>query len=88
MEESRRRREVGAYYAEAFGTPAGMKVLADLRAKFDHRRARYPLSERSDHTRAAVIDGQCSVLGEIEDAIEAGSFRVLPTNPQTNGKTA
>jgi hypothetical protein len=86
-DERRRRREIGLYYAATFATPAGQKVLADLRLKFSHERPRFPLSEESDNIRAAVVDGQCSVLLEIEEAIREGTRFHEPITPQTNGLT-
>lgn len=63
-------------YAMAFSTQAGQRVLEDLRTKFAHTRPRFgikPGGQRADHTLAAIIDGQCSVLREIEEAIKLGS---------------
>lgn len=63
-------------YAMTFSTQAGQRVLEDLRTKFAHTRPRFgikPGQPRADHTLAAIIDGQCSVLREIEEAIKLGS---------------
>ena len=61
-------------YALTFASPHGQRVLADLRLKFGHERPRFPFANgnRPDHAKAAVIDGECNVLREIEAAIKAG----------------
>jgi hypothetical protein len=72
-------------YAMVFASPHGQRVLADLRLKFGHHRPRFPINrnERPDHAKAAVIDGECNVLREIESAIEAGT-PVAQTKPNDN----
>lgn len=72
-------------YAMTFSTPAGQRVLADLQTKFAHTRPRFGVSpgqHRADHTLAAIIDGQCTVLREIEEAIKAGTPVAKISSPQ------
>lgn len=60
-------------YARLFGTEDGRAVLDDLRRKFGHSRPRFDVREKNPSTvTAALIDGQCSVLRELEQAIRAG----------------
>ncbi len=66
-------RDIAGAYARLFHGDDGGRVLADLRAKFSHSRPRFPKGERPDHSRAAVIDGECNVLREIEEAIKLGT---------------
>jgi hypothetical protein len=66
-------RELANCYARVFGTEDGKRVLLDLQAKFSHKRPRFKIDSKSNSIDAALIDGQCNVLKEIEDAIEIGS---------------
>ena len=60
-------------YARLFLTEDGRIVLEDLRRKFGHSRPRFDARDRNHSTvTAALIDGQCGVLREIEQAIRAG----------------
>lgn len=60
-------------YARVFVTDDGKHVLEDLRRKFGHDRARFDVRDKHQSSVvAAVIDGQCTVLREIETAIRAG----------------
>jgi len=80
---------IAVAYAMTFASPCGQRVLKDLQIKFAHTRPRFgvvPGQSRSDHTLAAIIDGQCSVLREIEKAIEAGTAVArlsIPPQPET-----
>jgi hypothetical protein len=66
---------VSKAYARLFCTEDGKLVLEDLRRKFGHARPRFDLREREHSTvTAALIDGQCSVLREIEQACRTGGF--------------
>lgn len=60
-----------AYAAALNGTEEGRKVLRDLQRKFSHRRPRF--FQNGTTVSAALIDGQCAVLREIEQAIQHGS---------------
>jgi hypothetical protein len=77
-EEAERKRQenarvVACAYARLFKSEDGATVLKDLRAKFGHERPRFDLQDlRNSLPQAAVIDGQCAVLREIETAIRAG----------------
>ncbi len=72
-------------YARVFSGDDGERVLADLRLKFGPRRQRFgsTISGRSsDPIQAAIIDGQCDAMREIEDAIERGTpARFTTTKP-------
>jgi beta-lactamase class D len=60
-------------YARLFLTDDGKVVLEDLHRKFGHARPRFDVRDRNHSTvTAALIDGQCWVLREIEQAIRAG----------------
>jgi len=68
------KRETAAAYARCFVSPDGQRVLEDLRRKFSHERSRFSLHlPNQSAVTAAIIDGQCSVLREIEQAVKAGS---------------
>lgn len=65
--------ETARTYARVFSSDDGKAVLDDLRKKFGHDRPRFDLRDlRNALPQAALIDGQCSVLREIETAIKAG----------------
>ena len=67
------KRETAAAYARCFATPDGQRVLEDLRRKFGHERSRFSLHLPNQSTiTAAIIDGQCSVLRELEQAVKLG----------------
>lgn len=60
-------------YARLFVTEDGRTVLEDLQRKFGHARPRFDIRDRNHSAvTAALIDGQCAVLREIEQAIRAG----------------
>ncbi len=60
-------------YARAFlGSEDGKRVLADLKAKFPVNRSRFDLAN-PEPLKAAIIDGQCTVIEEIETALRSGS---------------
>jgi hypothetical protein len=60
-------------YARTFATEDGKMVLEDLRRKFAHTRPRFDTRDKSQSAiTAALIDGQCTVLREIEQAVRAG----------------
>lgn len=64
---------VAKAYARLFASAEGKTVLADIRAKFGHERPRFDILNPSPNlTLAAMIDGQCSVLRDIEAAIKIG----------------
>ena len=64
-----------AAYARVFATDDGRHVLADLRAKFGHHRPRFHPRDRTLSTvTAALIDGECNVLREIETAARTGGL--------------
>lgn len=64
-------------YARLFVTDDGKLVLEDLRRKFGHARPRFDARDRNHSTvTAALIDGQCTVLREIEQAVRAGGGAV------------
>ena len=66
-------RETACTYARVFSTDDGKAVLLDLQRKFGHDRPRFDLRDlRNALPAAALIDGQCAVLREIETAIKAG----------------
>lgn len=67
-------------YARCFASGDGAAVLKDLQAKFSHRRPRFVLNAPEPALRAAMIDGQCLVLGEIEDAIAQGTTDSLSSD--------
>lgn len=70
-------REVACTYARVFTSADGKAVLEDLRAKFGHSRPRFDVRhDRHNALTAALIDGQCYVLREIENAIEAGGGKI------------
>jgi hypothetical protein len=76
-EAERKRRELANItartYARVFSTDDGKAVLQDLQKKFSHTRPRFKdTDERHSTVTAALIDGQCAVLREIEAAITAG----------------
>ena len=75
-EETRRRamaESTARAYARLFLTEDGKLVLEDLRRKFGHARPRFDVRDKNHSTvTAALIDGQCGVLREIEQAIRAG----------------
>jgi hypothetical protein len=52
-------------------------VLEDLRRKFGHTRPRFDARDKNHSTvTAALIDGQCTVLREIEQAVRAGGATI------------
>lgn len=59
-------------YFRLFSTPDGKKVLADLKAKFGEERPRFKRGGSTSIQDAGIIDGECNVLREIRQAIEAG----------------
>jgi len=61
--------ELANVYRRVFGSEDGQRVLLDLTKKFGHTRPRFRLHQDSSAIDAAIIDGQCSVLKEIQDAI-------------------
>lgn len=73
--EKQAKAELAAVYARVFGSEDGKRVMLDLVKKFGHSRPRFKLGEKTGIVDAALIDGQCSVLKEIQDAIS------LATNP-------
>lgn len=79
-EEARRRAladSVANAYARLFLTEDGKVVLEDLRRKFGHSRPRFDLRDKNHSTvTAALIDGQCGVLREIEQAMRTGGAAV------------
>lgn len=64
--------ELAWAYRRCFDTEDGLRVLGDLKAKFDTSRPRFPGGSICPLT-AALIDGQCAVLKEIETAISTAS---------------
>jgi hypothetical protein len=65
--------DLAVTYARAFlGSEDGKRVLADLKAKFPVNRARFDLAN-PEPLKAAIIDGQCTVIEEIETALRLGS---------------
>jgi hypothetical protein len=74
--EARRRSQADSTakaYARAFATEDGKVALEDLRRKFAHTRPRFDIRDKNQSTiTAALIDGQCTVLREIEQAIRMG----------------
>lgn len=69
--------ETAKAYARLFHSADGKRVLADLRSKFGHERSRFDLGDPSPSPiRAAMIDGQCHVMREIEQACKAGGIPV------------
>lgn len=59
--------------ATFLGSPEGRRVLSYLQTAFAHDRPRYKPKHRNDmlpEVHPAFTDGQCSVLKEIEAAIE------------------
>lgn len=79
-EEARRcavAESVARAYARLFLTEDGQVVLEDLRRKFGHTRPRFDLRDKNHSTvTAALIDGQCGVLREIEQAMRTGGTSV------------
>jgi hypothetical protein len=75
-DESRRRalaHSTAKAYARLFVSEDGKAVLEDLRRKFGHTRPRFDARDKNHSTvTAALIDGQCTVLCEIEQAVRAG----------------
>jgi hypothetical protein len=75
-DEARRRSTAEATakaYARLFLSEDGKTVLEDLRRKFGHSRPRFDVRDKDHSTiTAAIIDGQCGVLREIEQALRAG----------------
>lgn len=68
------RRDIAMDFAATFlGSEHGKRVLGHLRKNFRRGRLRFgPDGERTP-IQAAFTDGQCSVMGEIEDAIAEGA---------------
>ncbi len=75
-EEAKRRslaESTAKAYARLFVSEDGRTVLEDLRRKFGHARPRFDARDKNHSTvTAALIDGQCAVLREIEQAIRSG----------------
>jgi hypothetical protein len=71
-------RMMAATYARVFsGNEDGKAVLSDLRRKFGHARPRFDIRDKNHSSiTAALIDGQCSVLLEIEAATMKGGGTV------------
>jgi len=66
-------RVMACAYARLFSSDDGKIVLEDLRRKFGHSRPRFDRCENHHSTvAAALIDGECTVLREIEMAVKAG----------------
>lgn len=75
-------RDLAAAYSRLFASDDGQRVLKDLLAKFDPLRPRF--LGHSDAIQAAKIDGQCDVIREIREAMEAGSSRTgIPSTQPT-----
>lgn len=72
----------GAYARVFLGTEDGKRVMEDLRLKFGHSRQRFPKGQRPDHVAAAVIDGECNVLREIEQAVALGTPSTYASPPK------
>lgn len=65
--------DLASAYARVFlGSDDGKRVLADLLAKFPTARARFDLAN-PEPLKAAIIDGQCTVIHEIETALRLGA---------------
>ena len=65
--------ELAACYARVFlGDDDGKRVMKDLLRKFPPDRLRFPAGQGSIEA-AAVIDGQGSVMKEIQQAIKTGA---------------
>jgi hypothetical protein len=65
-------------YARLFLSEDGRIVLEDLRRKFGHARPRFDVRDKDHSTiTAAIIDGQCGVLREIEQAVRTGGGSVV-----------
>jgi hypothetical protein len=79
-DETRRRtlaHSTAKAYARLFITEDGKAVLEDLRRKFGHTRPRFDARDKNHSTvTAALIDGQCAVLREIEQAVRAGGGEI------------
>lgn len=64
---------LAADYVACFSTPSGKTVLADLRKKFGLDRRRFdPRASNPSATAAALIEGECNVLRDIEAALKHG----------------
>lgn len=64
--------DLAACYARVFlGDDDGKRVLADLQVKFSHDRPRFTMNGST--VTAALVDGECRVLKEIESAIKRGT---------------
>jgi hypothetical protein len=67
------RAELAAAYHETFSSPHGKTVLDDLRQKFGLDRRRFdPRSHNPSAIAAAIIEGECNVLRDIEAALKYG----------------
>jgi hypothetical protein len=65
-------RVIANTYARVFSSEDGKAVLKDLQTKFGHDRDRFTRANNFSTTGGAIIDGQCQVLREVEQAIKAG----------------
>lgn len=66
-------KNLAAAYARLFlGSDDGKRVLADLLAKFPPDAARFDLAS-PEPLKAAIRDGQATVVREIESAIRLGA---------------
>ncbi|SKB08678.1 hypothetical protein SAMN02745166_04991 [Prosthecobacter debontii] len=73
MKEAQLKDDLGKCYARVFlGSEDGKRVLADLLAKFPPNAVRFDLSN-PEPLKAALKDGQCSVINEIEQAVKHGA---------------
>jgi hypothetical protein len=62
---------LAADYVACFSTPSGKTVLDDLRKKFGLDRRRFdPRVSNPSATAAALIEGECNVLRDIEAALK------------------
>lgn len=74
--EEKKADELAAIYAQVFlSTEAGKRVLADLKTKFPTDRARFDLAN-PEPLKAAIVDGQCTVINEIHNALLRGSLQL------------
>jgi hypothetical protein len=77
-------KELAACYTRCFGSEDGRRVYDDLKRKFGGQRPRYGdllrwiasgakvQQPRPCNVTATLIEGQASVIAEIDDAIAAG----------------
>ena len=70
------RAELAAAYVETFSTVYGRTVLDDLRRKFGLDRRRFdPRQYNPSAIAAALVEGECNVLRDIEAALKHGETR-------------